>query len=75
MGRKSLILHYQRAGEHVMQASFFVREANHNEADTEKHRRQDLGKEPYRGTAKANSVTGFIHDFKAQNSFPYRSLP
>lgn len=75
MACKSLILHYQRAGEHVMQAPFFIREANYDEADTEKHRRQDFGEEPSCGAAKANSVTGFIHDFEAQNSFPYRSLP
>jgi hypothetical protein len=36
---KSLILHDQGAGEHVMQTAFAVGKANHDEADTEKHGR------------------------------------
>lgn len=63
--RKSLILHHQRAGKHVMQAAFAVCESNHDETDAEKHGRKDLGKKPPCGAPKANLIAGFIYYFEA----------
>jgi hypothetical protein len=70
-----LVTQHPGSGQQVMQAGFALSKSNHDEADTEKHGRQDLGKEPSCGATKADPVTGFIHHFEAQNSFSDRSLP
>src|SRR5690242_5373477 len=58
-----------------MQAAFAVGQADHDEADIEEHRRQDLGQEPSRGATEANPVSGLISHPELKEPFAHRSLP
>ena len=71
----ALVAHHHGAGDHVMKAAFAFGKSDHEEADTEKHGRKDLGKEPSCSTAETNPVAGFISHLKPQNAFPDGSLP
>jgi hypothetical protein len=48
-----------------MQAGFAFSKSNHDEADTHKHGREDLGKKPPCSAAKADPIAGLIYYFKA----------